>query len=217
MNSDKKNNTNNAIKGTYEIIRVKRLPSSFVQMHKGFFDDHRLSFKAKGILGYLLTKPDNWEVRITDLMNHAKDGRDSIYAGLAELKTHGYYSKIQVRGENGRLSHWESLICEVPMPPDSPNEEKPDTAKSFTDNPNTAKLFTEKPYSAKPYSVKPFPAEPYTENPHISNNNLTEMHLTENEPSDIELSNNDHPHRARHIHTRRGAANHNGLCGNSGV
>jgi len=138
--SNRKNNgdSKTAGKGTNEIIRVKRLPSSFVQMHKGFFEDSRLSYKAKGILGYLLTKPDNWTVRIADLMNHAKDGRDSIYAGLKELREHGYYHKAQIRDGNGRLSHWECFICEVPLA-NTGNDlcsDIPDTEKPYTENPS---------------------------------------------------------------------------------
>lgn len=42
-----------------EIIRVRRCPNNFVMMDKTFLEDTRLSFKAKGILAYLLNKPDN--------------------------------------------------------------------------------------------------------------------------------------------------------------
>ena len=43
-----------------EVIRVQKRPSSFVMMDKSFLEDTRLSYKAKGILAYLLSKPDNW-------------------------------------------------------------------------------------------------------------------------------------------------------------
>ena len=158
MNNERKNS---ATKGTNEIIRVKRLPSSFVQMHKGFFEDPRLSFKAKGILGYLLTKPDNWVVRISDLMNHAKDGRDSVYAGLKELHEYRYYHKVQARDVKGRLSHWECFICEVPMTTDKdfsiipPFTENTDTVTPLSDNPYTGKPETENPYTIKPNAETP--------------------------------------------------------------
>lgn len=98
-----------------EIIRVRRAPSSFVQMHKGFFENPELSFKAKGILGYLLTKPDGWEVRLEDLIKRSKDGRDAVKTGLKELQEHGYFHRRQTRNAQGRLSHCESIISEVPM------------------------------------------------------------------------------------------------------
>ena len=45
-----------------EVIRVRKRPNNFVMLDKTFLEDDRLSFKAKGILAYLLSKPDNWKV-----------------------------------------------------------------------------------------------------------------------------------------------------------
>lgn len=52
--------------------------------------DSSVSFKARGMLAYLLSKPDTWEVSIEDLMNNSpKEGKDSIRAGMKELATIG--------------------------------------------------------------------------------------------------------------------------------
>ena len=40
-----------------EVIRVRKRPNNFVMIDKTFLEDDRLSFKAKGILAYLLSKP----------------------------------------------------------------------------------------------------------------------------------------------------------------
>ena len=98
-----------------EIIRVKRLPKNYTVMDKGFLEDARLSMKAKGILAYLLSKPNNWKVIVADIVNHCKDGKSAIYAGLKELKENGYYKKVPVRNEEGtRIMYWESTVYEVP-------------------------------------------------------------------------------------------------------
>ena len=98
-----------------EVIRVKRCPKSFVTMDKTFLEDDRLSFKAKGILAYLLSKPDNWKVIVGNLVNYSKDGKSAVYAGLKELKECGYYVKTPIRSEDGRrISRWESIVYEVP-------------------------------------------------------------------------------------------------------
>ena len=98
-----------------EIIRVRRCPNNFVTMNKTFLEDTRLSFKAKGILAYLLSKPDNWKVIIGNLVNSSTDGKKAIYSGLKELKDCGYYKKIPIRDENGRkIIRWESTIYEIP-------------------------------------------------------------------------------------------------------
>ncbi len=99
-----------------EIIRVHKRPNNFVMMDKTFLEDPRLSFKAKGILAYLLSKPDNWKVIVGNLVNYSADGKSSVYAGLKELKECGYYKKIPIRNEAGtRIIRWESSVYEVPF------------------------------------------------------------------------------------------------------
>jgi hypothetical protein len=96
-----------------ETIRIQKKRHNFVLMDKGFLNDNRLSFKAKGILAYLLSKPDNWHMTVPDLINHAQDKKSAIYAGLKELKAAGYFSKKPVR-INGRVAFWDSVIYEDP-------------------------------------------------------------------------------------------------------
>jgi len=150
-----------------EIIRVKRLPSNFVQIHKGFLEDPNLFYKAKGILAYLLTKPDGWIARVTDMMKRGKDGRDAIYNGLRELQEHGYYHKCQVRDGKGRITHWESTICEVPIwsnppkqvpaiHPDADNQGVDGSLVNITIPPLTGYPYLENPYTINPHTVNQY-------------------------------------------------------------
>lgn len=98
------------------IIRVnKNKDNPYVMINKGFLEDSNLSFKAKGILTYLLSKPDNWTCQVKDLQNKGKDGRDSIYNGLKELREHGYLIKKPLRDKEGRIKEWEEEVFEVPQ------------------------------------------------------------------------------------------------------
>lgn len=98
-----------------EVIRVRKRPNNFVMLDKTFLEDDRLSFKAKGILDYLLSKPDNWKVIVGNLVKYSKDGKSAVYAGLKELKECGYYVKTPIRSEDGRrISRWESTVYEMP-------------------------------------------------------------------------------------------------------
>jgi hypothetical protein len=96
-----------------EIIRIQKKQSNFVILDKGFIEDERLSWKAKGILTYLLSKPDNWKVIVGDLVKQSTDGERAVYSGLNELKKYGYYRKYPVR-EGQRIVRWESVIYECP-------------------------------------------------------------------------------------------------------
>jgi hypothetical protein len=82
-------------------------------VNKGFFEDPNLSGKAKGILGYLLTKPDNWKVFISDLIKHFKDGETAIRAGLEELKRCNYMQRYPVY-EYKKIRYWETIVYESP-------------------------------------------------------------------------------------------------------
>lgn len=70
--------------------------------------DERLSFKATGILGYLLSLPDNWRTdadRLSKAKNgggRAKEGRESIQAGLRELEDAGYLVRRKYQNEHGK-------------------------------------------------------------------------------------------------------------------
>jgi hypothetical protein len=119
-------------------------------------NDEKLSFKAKGILAYLLSKPDNWQVRVGDLIKHSPEGRTSIYSGLKELKKYGYLKKNPVRID-GKIHHWESVVYEVPISPEIPHIEnlvEVDNTKSLknesAENLHTENLNIEKPYLENP-------------------------------------------------------------------
>jgi len=126
-----------------EIIRIQKKRNNFVMLDKGFLEDSRLSFKAKGILAYLLSKPDGWKVIVKDLINHSADGKKAIYSGLRELKAYGYYKKVPVRDESNRvISHWESVIYECP------EEEQPKETKIEPKNNNQEKKDEKSPISS---------------------------------------------------------------------
>ncbi len=97
------------------IYRIVKNPNNpYVMVDKGFINNPNLSWKAKGILLYLLSKPDDWEVYQADLMNHASDGRDSCRSGLSELEAAGHIRRVQLRDESGRMNGVECSVYEIP-------------------------------------------------------------------------------------------------------
>lgn len=49
------------------IFRVYKESGNFVTVNKDFIHDPNLSWKAKGILLYLLSRPDDWQIYETEL------------------------------------------------------------------------------------------------------------------------------------------------------
>ena len=62
----------------------------YALISKTVLKDRRLSAKAMGIMCYLLSLPDDWEICITELVSHFSDGIKSIRAGIKELVLLGY-------------------------------------------------------------------------------------------------------------------------------
>lgn len=96
------------------IVRVRKRENPYVIMDKTGLEDERLSFKAKGLLAYLLGKPDNWSARISHLQKVGPDGETAVSSGLKELEKYGYLEKKPVRNADGTIKEWESIIYEIP-------------------------------------------------------------------------------------------------------
>lgn len=102
------------------IIRAKK-QRRFTTVDNQPFQDRRLHWDTRGLLGYLLTKPDGWEIRIEDLLKQEepedgsrRTGKEKIFRMLRELKRYGYLYRTQVNGSDGRFE----TICEVYESPD---------------------------------------------------------------------------------------------------
>ncbi|AJG73595.1 DnaD domain protein (plasmid) [Bacillus thuringiensis] len=106
--------------------------------------DERLTWKAKGILAYILSLPDDWVFYMEEVATHAKDKLDSLKSGMKELKEHGYVKRFPVKDEKGKIIRWETIIYEVPQG-EYPLVENPPVGKPPVENPlllNTKELIT---------------------------------------------------------------------------
>lgn len=92
----------------------KNRNNPYVMINKTALDDEKLSWKAKGIWCYLMSKPDGWKCQVEDLKKHSKDGTDSVKAGLRELREHGYMIKRPIKNDKNIIVEWEEILFEVP-------------------------------------------------------------------------------------------------------
>lgn len=100
------------------IFRVeKNADNPFVMIDRRVIENPKLSWKAKGLLAYLLSRPDNWVVRFGDLAKRAPDGGHTVRAAMKELKTAGHV-KVVAERENGRVKQWTYTVFESPISPD---------------------------------------------------------------------------------------------------
>lgn len=97
------------------IFRIQKRENPYAQIDKTPINDARLSMKAKGILCYLLSKPEDWVVRVKDIVAHCTEGEKAIYSGLKELEKVGYISKKQVKKKDGKFGALEYIVRETPI------------------------------------------------------------------------------------------------------
>ncbi|WP_242604609.1 replication protein [Legionella fairfieldensis] len=122
-------------------------------------NDESLSWGAKGLHAYLLSLPDNWKVRVSDLKERARNGRDAVRGLLGELKQAGYIQKSTCRDDvSGRFGGVEYLVLEIPTPQnqdEEPETEKPSLVKNEQITPGP-----ENPSLVNPATEKPSPVNP---------------------------------------------------------
>tara|TARA_R110000868_G_scaffold121118_9_gene321448 strand:+ start:831 stop:1535 length:705 start_codon:yes stop_codon:yes gene_type:complete len=109
------------------IQRTPRPQSNFTILSNEILRDNRLSFRARGILASVLSRPDNWRTSADSLANESIEGRGAILTALKELEVLGYLERTKYQNE---LGHWvsDSLIY------DQPKYEKPTSAQPTSEN-----------------------------------------------------------------------------------
>jgi len=110
-----------------EVLLIRRTPSTAVAIPVATLQDTRLSFRARGVLAFLLTFEDDTLISTADLPQHGTEGRDALRKALGELKEFDYvrqtrYSYVDDLGRT--LWAWETTIGDVPFPgPENPSSE----------------------------------------------------------------------------------------------
>ena len=96
------------------IIKNQGQRNKFAIIPNETLADDRLSWKAKGLLAYLLSLPYDWEVYTSEVAKHATDGVDSLTSGLKELMDLNYIKRTKIRGKNGKYEGWEYCVYDIP-------------------------------------------------------------------------------------------------------
>lgn len=103
------------IKTDSTVIKRVIKEAKYAQIDNDLINNRELSFKALGIMTYILSKPDDWQIYISDLCRD-KDGEKSVRAGLNELRDKKYMQRYRVYDmDTGKVHHWETLVSETPF------------------------------------------------------------------------------------------------------
>lgn len=97
------------------IIRAPRPQENFTVISNAVIRDARLTWKARGLLIYLLSQPDHWRTSVARLASVAPEGIHSCRAGMKELERHGYIRRVKQQNDQG---HWSTHTIVYDQPVD---------------------------------------------------------------------------------------------------
>ena len=109
-----------------EVIRVIK-NKNYTTISNQLFKNKTISLKAKGLMAYLLSLPNDWNLSINGIVACSKDGRGAIRNTFTELISAGYVERIQIR-DKGKFIGYDYFVFE------QPKRSFAETDKSFTDN-----------------------------------------------------------------------------------
>jgi len=112
------------------IFKKGKYEKNFTTVSNNTFKNVVLSWKAKGLLIYLLTLPDDWKISLAHLIKQAPDGRDSLMGGVMELRKAGHIKIRENQRREGKFAGVTYLIYEEPQAPDDDALEPTATGKS---------------------------------------------------------------------------------------
>lgn len=120
-------------------ILKKRMKTGFAHIPNATLQDPQLTWKATGLLSYLLSLPDDWEINLMDLSKRKTDGRDSTSAAVRGLVNAGYMRITVLR--DGSTGQFVDTVWEVSATSDfsapAPVSENPTSANPPPENPES--------------------------------------------------------------------------------
>ena len=97
---------------------IERAPRSrsFTVLDNQVLNDPALSWGAKGLLAFILSKPDHWRTDRDHLARQGPDGEKTVRGLLRELEAAGYLTRQRHRDPRGRI-RWKRVVHELAVPP----------------------------------------------------------------------------------------------------
>lgn len=116
------------------IKRAPRPKTHYTVIANAVLRDENLSFRARGVLACILSRPDNWKTTSESLARESKEGRAAILTTLKELESAGYLIRRKYQNEKGHWI-WESNVYDTPQTNvENPEFGNPPSVEPTTEN-----------------------------------------------------------------------------------
>lgn len=95
------------------IIHGPRHREGFTVIPNRILRDDLLSYRARGLLAYLLSQPNDWQISSRRLAIQSGEGRDAVRTALRELMDVGYLELLKLQDHAGK---WvtEYVVTDTP-------------------------------------------------------------------------------------------------------
>ena len=108
------------------IVRGPTEADHFTILPNRVIRDRRLSFRARGVLAYLLSMPPGWRTSSTRVARETREGRDAIRTALEELRALGYATLDRHQSQAGQwITEW-AITDRCGQPVDNEGDPKPE-------------------------------------------------------------------------------------------
>jgi DNA-binding MarR family transcriptional regulator len=94
------------------IVRRAKHERDYSVISRHTLEDPKPKMKARGLLAYLLAKPDDWKIHVRQLAKALGISKNTAAEALTDLEYAGYADKQKHRDEKGRLSGFEYVVYE---------------------------------------------------------------------------------------------------------
>lgn len=152
-------------------VVTRQRSDNFAIIPNAVAEDDRLSFDARGLLCYLLAKPNNWKVQVGDIQKSGGIGRDKAYRLIKELRDVGYIVLDIRRAPGGRIEEQNYIVYDCAVPSRLPLPENTEQAVPFPEKPEVGKPLPDFPDREKPdagksgrFNKNPYLTKPITKN-----------------------------------------------------
>ena len=173
------------------IVRIPKV-NNYTIMSNHHLTDPNLSLKAKGLMSYMLSRPDNWDFTIEGLARQNMEGADAIARIIRELEARGYVVRSRTRNKAGKFTDMEYRILECPQDMTNVQTITAENAPMpAPDEPIPEHPIPNSPLPENPVMDIPNPDAPFPENAGQINTEPLNTEIPKTEREKTELSNPD--------------------------
>lgn len=99
---------------TEKIKQGDKVP--FTQVSNKLLNDQGLPLKAKGLLAYMLSKPDDWQFNVKSMAGELKEDKDTVARILNTLIAAQYINRKEIPRSGGKVAGYDYYVYQSPYP-----------------------------------------------------------------------------------------------------